>query len=191
MHRAPFCLAVCLLSPEVLPFVSLLFTFGNPELYFDLPVLPVEFQRDDRVTVDGFEAEKLPNLPLVEQQFTPRLGHVVVEVAEIVFVDVGVIEKGFIVLNSGEGVPDLTFSCSEGFDFRAFQHNASLEGLENMIIVPSLAIVENIIHRLALGDDSVWECRGDSNLERRPAFAYAAGVSSVSVTSGFSQVILS
>ena len=62
----------------------------------------------------------------MEKEFSFCLGDVVGKISVIVFVDVGVVEEGFVVFNARKGVSDLPFAGAEGFDFGAFERDARL-----------------------------------------------------------------
>ena len=109
---------------------------------------------------DRLETKKFPDLTFVEKKFPSGLGDVVEEVPEIIFVDMGVVEERFIILDAGEGVSDLAFASAQSFDLSAFEDDAGLEGLEDMIIVASLAIGENLFHRLEQIGGSLWSAPG-------------------------------
>src|SRR5258708_34234966 len=70
----------------------------------------------------------------------------VLEVAVAVFVDVGVVENGLIVLNTRKGVPDLALTRAERFNVRSLQNDARFEGFQDVIIPARFGIAKNVGH---------------------------------------------
>jgi hypothetical protein len=58
--------------------------------------------------------------------------------------DVGIVEKRFAVLDPREGVANVGLSSADGFNFAAFQLNASLVALENVKIAQRLAVKDRL-----------------------------------------------
>ena len=55
----------------------------------------------------------------MEEQFPRCFGHVILEIAVRVFINVHVIEPDFVLFHAGESIGDLAFACAERFYFRA------------------------------------------------------------------------
>src|SRR6266849_4873502 len=97
----------------------------------------------------------------------------------LIWLNVGVVEKSFAIFDAREGVTDVRFASTDGFDLTALQLDASLVALENVIIAQRLAIKNRLgSHDRALKRDGnsgavrgildrfVGELAGDDFLER-------------------------
>src|SRR5712691_4659882 len=97
----------------------------------------------------------------------------------LIWLNVGVVEKSFAIFDAREGVTDVRFASTDGFDLTALQLDASLVALENVIIAQRLAIKNRLgSHDRALKRDGnsgavrgilnrfVGELTGDDFLER-------------------------
>src|SRR6266404_1300114 len=97
----------------------------------------------------------------------------------LIWLNVGVVEKSFAIFDAREGVTDIRLASADGFNLTAFQLDASLVALENVIIAQCLAIENRLgSHDRALKRDRnlgavrgildrfVGELAGDDLLER-------------------------
>lgn len=80
----------------------------------------------------------------MKKEFSFCLGGVVGKISVIVFVDVGVVEEGFVVFNARKGVSNLPLAGAERLDFGAFEHDARLQGFEDLVVVTGFAVAENV-----------------------------------------------
>src|SRR5438105_12320952 len=98
----------------------------------------------------------------------------------LIWLNVGVVEKGFAIFDARESVADVRFASADGFDLTALQREASLVALENVIVAQCLAIENRLSRHIeqarclcsdlgAVGrifDRFVGELAGDDFLER-------------------------
>ncbi len=140
-----FPLAVAFL--DVFPLVILDFAFRDRQGNFDFSVLPVKRERNQRIALDRGQPKQFPNFGLVQQQLADALRLVVLDIAVSVLVYVGVVEKDLIVFDSRKGIPDLPPARAQGLYFSAFKNDASLEGLENVIVAAGFRIRDDVPHK--------------------------------------------
>ena len=96
-----------------------LFALGEGDFDLDFATLEVHFGDDDREALFAGLATELVDFAAVEEEFSLPHRHVVGQVAMGIFRDMGVDDPTFVIANFGEGVLELNFSATGGFDFRA------------------------------------------------------------------------
>ena len=82
----------------------------------------------------------------MEEELSGGFRLMILDVAKAVFVNMGVVKEGLVVLDPGKGIAQLAFAGAQSFDFGAFEHNAGLECFEDMIIAARFGIGENLGH---------------------------------------------
>jgi hypothetical protein len=147
MHRCALQFPVGIALFDVIAFVVLHLAFAEPERDLHSAVFPIEGERDEGMAFDGNLAEEFPDFGLVEKQFADGFGLMVLEITEAVFVDMGVVEEDLAVLDPGKGIADLALAGAQRFDLGAFEHNAGLICLEDVVIPPCFRIGENFGHK--------------------------------------------
>ena len=70
----------------------------------------------------------------------------VLQVAMRILVDMRIVEIHLVILDPRKRVANLAFAGAQRFHFRAVQHDAGLERLENVVIAPRFGIGQNIGH---------------------------------------------
>ncbi len=70
----------------------------------------------------------------------------ILQVPVRILVNVGVVKINLAILHPGKGIADLPFARAQRLDLGAVQHDARLEGLQDMIIAPRFGIGQNICH---------------------------------------------
>jgi hypothetical protein len=78
---------------------------------------------------------------LVQEQLSAGFRIVVEPVAEIVFVNVGVIEMELTLIDLGKGIPNLTAPGAQRFHFGPFEDDTRFVGLQNEVIRRALELV--------------------------------------------------
>ena len=63
-----------------------------------------------------------------------------------VFVNVRVVKPDLVLLHAREGVGDLPLARAQRLDLRAVQHDARLEGFEDVIIAPGFVVGHDVGH---------------------------------------------
>ena len=145
-HGGALEFAVGFAAFEFFAFVELGFAFADGEGDFDFAVFPVEGEGKEGVAFDGGQGEEFADFGFVEEEFAGGFGLVVLEVAVGVFVDVGVVEEDFVVIDASKGVGDLAFAGAKCFDFGAVEDDASLEGVEDVEVAAGLGVGEDVGH---------------------------------------------
>src|SRR6267378_1760910 len=140
-HRRSFDLADGFAFFNIFSLIYFRFPFADSQGHFHLSVLPIKRQREQCVAFDRCQPKGLPNLRLMEEQFTDRFRFMVLEVSVRILLDVGVVKEDLPILDPGEGVTDLTFAGSEGFHLGAVKHDAGLKGLKDMIFAAGSGVV--------------------------------------------------
>lgn len=141
MHGGPLHLAVGFTLLEVLAAIDILLTFAECDLDFDAAIFPVERKRHDSVALDGPGLVEFADLGLVEEKAPRRLGGVILAVAEVVFVDVSVVEERNSIFDTDEGVADLAFAGPQRLDLGSLEHDAGFKGIEDVKISTGFGIL--------------------------------------------------
>ena len=81
----------------------------------------------------------------MQQQFADALCGRDFVAGFFVWLDIGVIKKGFAVFDSRERIADVRLACPDRFDLAAFQLDARFVALENPIIAKRFAITASSI----------------------------------------------
>ncbi len=92
------------------------------------------------------EFKQFADLRFVQEQFARRFGNVILEIAVRVFVNVGVVKPGLVLVHAREGVGDLPLARAQRLDLRAVQHDARLEGFEDVVIAPGFVVGHDVGH---------------------------------------------
>jgi len=147
MQGGPFQLSFGVAFLNVFPFIELNFPLSDPEQDFHFPVLPVTFEGDDGIALDGSQPEEFSDFSFAEQQLPDGLGLMIFTISLRVLIDMSIMQKRLVVVNLGECVPDLPFAGPKRLDLRTAQHQASLEGFQDMVIAMCFRVCQNIRHK--------------------------------------------
>jgi hypothetical protein len=91
----------------------------------------------------------------VEEKFARGFGLMIEEVAMAVFVDVGVKEPDFPVVNPCEGIPDLPLAGPQRFHLGSFEDDPGFKGLQDMIIPAGFGVGHDVAHKNANSQKAV------------------------------------
>jgi hypothetical protein len=126
------------------------------QCHLTLNVLPVTLQGDEGIAFHGSRREELSDLGFAEQQLPDCFRLMILSISLGVLVDVSIMQKCLIVLNSGERIPDLPFAGAKRLDLRAPQHQAGFKSLQNMVIAARYRVCQNIRHKESARRDPFW-----------------------------------
>src|SRR5882672_312526 len=136
-------ISVGLALRDVAALVSTLLAPGQRELDLRPPVLEVELRRNERQTPLGDLAGEGVDLFPVEEELAIAIRIVVGEIALVVDRDVGADQPGFPASNVCVGLLERGPAVPEGLHLRAGQDDPGLYTLEEVVIVPGSAIVDD------------------------------------------------
>jgi hypothetical protein len=136
--------------------VSSLLASGKGELDLGPPVLEVELGRDERQALLGDLAREGIDLFPVEEELAIAIRIMVGEIALVVDRDVGADQPGLASPHIRVGLLQGSAAVPEGFHLCAGQHDARLDALEEVVVVPGSSIVDDQIlalwgHEASLG----------------------------------------
>ena len=140
---------------EVFAFVAEVLSATDGQTDLHSVALPIERERNKGVSLDVREAFQSPDLVLVEQEFPGRLGDVVVDVPVGILVNVGSVEPCLTLLDTGEGLGDLTPARTERFDLGAAQDKTGFEGFNDLVVPSGFGVLKDIRHRNEEAGDAV------------------------------------
>lgn len=132
---------------DILAFVELQFSVADSEQHLNPPVLPIERQRDEGIAFNRSFGGQFSDLGTVEQQLARNLRDVVHDIPVGILIDVDIVEPHLVLLHPRKGISNLATPRSEGFDFRATEHQSSLIGLQNMIVPAGFGIGQQVCHK--------------------------------------------
>jgi len=122
-----------------------LFALGQGQLNLDPAVLKVERQRYQGVAVPLDVAVEPHDLPLVHEQLALPQRIAVEEVALLVGADVQPDDEKLAVFDGAIAVLHVHRAGAETLDLGARQGDAGLEGLDDVVIVPGLAVLGDLL----------------------------------------------
>ena len=122
---------------------------GERELDLRAAVLPVQARGDERVPALAHLARERVDLPPLEQEPAVAVGVVVRDVAVAVLGDVGADEPDLVAAHLAEGPLEVRLSVAEGLHLRADELEPRLYPLDEVVVVPGAAVVDDelLCHR--------------------------------------------
>src|SRR5437773_3867170 len=129
---------------QVSAFVARHFTVRGPELGFEFSVLPIELQDHESASRNPRLAVKLVDLLSMQQQFADPFRGWNFVARFFVRLDVGVVQEGFAIFDSGKSIANIGLTCADRFNFAAFQLDAGFIALENVKITQCLAVDDRL-----------------------------------------------
>src|SRR5437773_3462764 len=136
--------AVGLTALDRLTFVVLLFSLGEAHGHLHAAVFEVHAHRYERHPfLDGL-ADQLADLVAMQQQL-PAPQRLVLRIpAMAVRADVHVVDEHLAVFDAGEAVAQVHTAFADRFYLGAEEHDAGLEGFEQMVVVGRLAVLGDV-----------------------------------------------
>jgi len=147
MHGDSFQFTIRFTFLHVLALIELHFAFADAELHFDFAILPVKRERHNGVSLDRSKTEEFSNLALVQKKFSDGFGLVILAIAKKIFLNMGIVQERFVVLDPDESIRNLRFTGTERLDLGTAQGKSSLEGLEDVIIPAGFRVRQNVSHK--------------------------------------------
>src|SRR6185369_981130 len=142
-HRPlDFALALPLLDRGALVVLGL--SLGQRDLALDLPILPVQVERDQRIAFLLDLSDQAADLILVHQQLLGPYG-IGADMGGrgLQRIDLAADHVQLAALDDHIAVGQLRLALAQGFDFPALQHHAGLEFLLEEVVVGRLLVVGN------------------------------------------------
>src|SRR6266446_2567119 len=128
---------------DVAALVSTLLAPGQRELDLRPPVLEVELRRNERQTPLGDLAGQGVDLFPVEEEFAVPIRIMIGEIALVVDRDVGADQPGLPLADIRVGLLERGPAVPKGLHLCAGQHDPRLDPLEQMVVVPRSAVVDD------------------------------------------------
>lgn len=126
-----------------LPLIMELFPSGQADLHLAPSLLPIECEGNQGHAAFGDGCAKLQDLPFMGEEFSrPRRG-VIAVLCHLVFSNMKPFQKEFSILDNRIAIAKGDILLSKAFDLRPLENNATLQCLQNFIVVVGAAILEN------------------------------------------------
>src|SRR6266550_2621793 len=136
-------ISVGLALRDVAALVSTLLAPGQRELDLRPPVLEVELRRNERQSPLGDLAREGVDLLPVKKELPVAIRIVIGEIALVVDRDVGADQPGFPLADIRVGLLEGGPAVPKGLHLRAGQHDPGLDPLEQVVVVPRSAVVDD------------------------------------------------
>lgn len=120
---------------EVLAAVAEFLAFGDAEFEFDVAAVPVKAECHEGAALGVGEGEEAEDFAVVEEEAAGAFGVVLFVAGAFVGLDIGAVEEDPGVFDAGEGAADIDEAVPDRLDLGAFQLEAGLEPLENVVVV--------------------------------------------------------
>jgi hypothetical protein len=144
---------------QIGPLVMRKLPMPHAKLGFYPSIFPIELEDNKAAAFDlRFTIELVDLLPM-QQQFADALCRRDFVAGFFVWLDIGVVKKGFAIFDSRERIADVRLACPDRFDFAPLQFDARFVSLKNPIIAERFAI-DNRLSRHVQTPQA--ECAADS-----------------------------
>ena len=90
---------------------------------------------------------ELADFAFMQKQFAAGFGVMVEPVAEIVFINVGIVKVEFALIDLGKGVPYLPAPGTQRFYFGPFEDDARLVSFQDEVIPAGFGVADDIRHK--------------------------------------------
>ena len=121
-------------------FIARDFSLRHGNLGFQLSIFPMQIEQDEGASTHLGFAIELIDFGAMEQKFAHSFGRRNLVTGTLVGLDVGIIKKGFTILDASEGIVNVGLACPDRFDLAAFELEAGFVALENMKIAQRFAV---------------------------------------------------
>src|SRR5437763_310455 len=113
-------------------FIARYFSLRDGDLGFQFSIFPMQIEKDEGASANLGFAIQFIDLGTVEQKFAHSFGGGNLVTGAFVGLDVGIIEKGFAVLDTSEGIVNVGLARTDRFDLAAFELEPGFVALENV-----------------------------------------------------------
>jgi len=121
-------------------FVDRRFTAAYADFHFDTAVFPVEPESDQSLALNSTRREEFRDLRLVQQKLPWALRFMLRMARAYVWLNIGVVQKDFAVLDFRERVVQVRQAGSNRFDLGAAKFNSCLDLVEDLVVMECSAI---------------------------------------------------
>jgi hypothetical protein len=125
---------------QVVAFVDRRFPATYTDLHFDTAVFPVKPESDQSLALNSTCRKEFRDLRLVQQKLPWTLRFMLRMARAFVWLNIGVVQKDFAVLDSRKRVVQVRQAGSNRFDLGAAEFNPCLDLVEDLVIVKRSAI---------------------------------------------------
>lgn len=148
---SPLEIAFLIPFPDSISFIVLFLAFGQTEDDFDLAVLEIHLQRDERIPLLVDFAIEPFDLSLMEEKFAWTQGVVIAIIGILVRADVKLVDPDFTVGDFGIAVFEIGPPAAQRLDFGTDKHDTGFESVLDEIIKPCFAVFSYLFYVVWIG----------------------------------------